>query len=168
VQARMKRAATRGVKVFFIDNFQDLKSPAPKRGEETNEIKRLDRMVNWFQAFADKRNVIVVIASQLNDSGKVMWTRKLIHKCKLHITIKHRKLQSEQSYWRDGVEFRLKAGEKAAYPRVSIEKNRFGKEGGTNMLYHGAGFDWMDRHFGASPTPELAAWVGESAETEDF
>lgn len=135
----MKLAAQRGVKVFFLDHFQDVQPPPG-----SNEIRAFEAMCVWFAAFAEYRRVVVIMASQQNEQGKTKWTKKLIEKAVTWISIKRPRLSNEYVYAYDGAEVRAQPGEDSPESEVFVSKARFGKKGKLKMLYHGPRFAWLD------------------------
>lgn len=138
----LRRSAERGTKFFFIDHFQDVQPPAGSSGR--NEIRAFEEMCIWLAAFAEKRGVVLVLASQQNEQGKTKWTKKLIEKAVVWWSIKRRRLTSDYSYVLNGVEFRSLVGEDSPEVWIEINKARFGKKAKVKMLYHGPCFAWMD------------------------
>lgn len=137
----LKRAAMMGVKVFCIDHFQDIVPPVPKGG---NEVRAFEAMCVWLNAFAEMRQVLVIVASQLNDQGKVKWSRKLVEKADVWLTIKRDRLKQDFAYQLGGIEYQATAGEDSPKTELYIGKARFGKKAKVPMLYHGPSFQWHD------------------------
>lgn len=143
LQNQMKREAAAGVKVFLIDHFQDIQF-AGAGGREQNIVRAYEQACVWLAAFAETRKVLVIVASQENKEGRAMWTRKLHQKATLLISIKRKELESDYSYWQDGIEYRAHAGESSPKCEWWIAKARFGKRGKVRMINHGARFAWLD------------------------
>lgn len=142
LQMHLKRAAMMGVKVFVIDHFQDINPPPPAKG--ANEIRVIEAMIVWLNAFAEKNNVLVVIASQLNDAGKVKWSRKLVEKAVLWLNLRRDRLKADMAYMYNGIEYVALQGEDSPAAWIDVNKARFGRKAKIEMLYHGAGFSWLD------------------------
>lgn len=139
--SEMRRAVMRGVKVFFIDHFQDIQVDTP-RGQ--NEVRAFESMCVWFAAFAENQKVVVFMASQQNAKGSTKWSSKLIEKAVTWISIRRERLNSEYAYLHNGVEVRALVGEDSPVTEISVNKARFGKKAKLKMLYHGPGFAFFD------------------------
>ena len=142
LQMQMRRDAMAGVKVFLIDHFQDIL--VNTNGREDNAVRAYEKACIWLAAFAEKRQVVVVVASQENKQGKTKWTTKLKEKAVTLISIKRKELFSEYSYVIDGVEVRAFSGEKSPVAEYIVAKARFGKTGVAKLLNHGPRFRWID------------------------
>lgn len=137
----LRRSADAGTRVFVIDHFQDIAIDAERGG---NEVRELEAMVTWFSAFAEKRGVYVIIASQQNKDGKTKWSSKLVEKAVVWLSLKREPLKEAYEYIRDNVTVRAEAGEDSPAAAVEIKKARFGKKGLVKMLYDGPRFVWLD------------------------
>jgi len=137
----MRRQHARGVNVFVIDHFQDIKPPL---AAGTNDTRVLEDMVVWLSAFAEMRNVVVIVASQINAQGKTKWTTKLEEKTVLWLHVKRERLNGEWAYMYQDVEHRAFAGQESPIAKVEVRKARFGRKASIKMLYHGARFLWLD------------------------
>lgn len=146
LQNKMKRAAAAGVKVFLIDHFQDIQFPPLPGKQDNNPVRAYEKACVWLAAFAEFRKVLVIVASQENQQGRTMWSSKLLQKALTRISIKRKDLDSEYSYWIDGVEYRSLQGEASPQCEWWITKARFGKKGKVKMINHGPRFSWIDYH----------------------
>lgn len=135
----MRLSAERGVRAFFLDHFQDI---APPTGIDV--VRAIEQMCVWFAAFAEKRQVLLAIASQQNAAGKTKWTNKLIEKAVLWLSLKRHVLKSEYVYTYDGVETRTGVGKYSPEVDVLLNKARFGALGKTKMLNNGPRFMFLD------------------------
>jgi replicative DNA helicase len=139
---RLRRRAGAGVKVFLIDHFQDI-TIAPN-GREDNVVRMYEKACIWLAAFAEKRKVVIIVASQENDKGEVKWSKKLKEKAVTWISFKRDKLYNEFSYYVDGVEIRSFPGEEHPIAKAVVGKARFGKKGSVKLLNNGPRFRWLD------------------------
>ena len=137
----MRRQHARGINVFIIDHFQDIKPPLQ---QGANDTRVLEDMVVWLAAFAEMRNAAVIVASQVNAQGKTKWTTKLEEKAALWLHVRRERLNADCVYFYDGVEHRAFAGQESPFSKVEIRKARFGKKASVKMLYHGSRFLWVD------------------------
>jgi len=139
--SEMRRAALRGVKVFFVDHFQDIQTLAT--GKE-NPVLAAEKAVTWLAGFAERRQVIVIVASQENADGATKWTKKLTEKATVWFRFERERLNSEYAYQYKGVEVRAKPGEDSPVAEVFVNKARFGRKAQFQMCYHGPAFKWLD------------------------
>lgn len=137
----MLNRVRRGVKVFLIDHFQDISIPS---GKGENEIRAIEKIAIWLTAFAESRNVLVVVASQENTQGGTKWSAKLTEKAAMRISIKQTVLQNSYAYHVGDLEYRLNPGDTDPNCSWVIGKSRFGKRGKVPMFQHGPAFSWMD------------------------
>jgi replicative DNA helicase len=137
----LRHAASIGVKVFIIDHFQDIKPPNLKN---LDDQRKLEFMVTWLAAFAEKRDVCIIVASQENAAGKTKWTTKLTEKAVIWISIKRDILKGLYIYRLHDIDVESLPGQHSPVGKVQVKKVRFGKLGKLNMLYHGPAFDWRD------------------------
>lgn len=142
LQLQLRRDAAAGVKVFLIDHFQDI--TVNNNGREDNAVRAYEKACIWLAAFAEKRQVVLIVASQENKQGKTKWTSKLKEKAVTLISIRRTELHSEYAYSLDGVEVRAFPGEKHPIADYVISKARFGKTGVAKLLNHGPQFKWVD------------------------
>lgn len=138
LQTQMRRAALAGVKVFIIDHFQDITVDA------RDPVRAYEQACIWLAAFAEFRQVVVVVVSQVNKQGKTKWTEKLKEKATLLITIKAPNLDNCYTYYLNNVEYSSFPGQKSPVTDVIVVKARFGKTGKVKQLRHGPGFKWLD------------------------
>lgn len=136
----MRRAAEAGVQVFLIDHFQDIVPDV----NEKNEILAREAVVTWLAAFAEKRRVYVIVASQQNADGKTKWSNKPVEKAVVWLSVKREKLKTEFEYVLDGVTYLCEPGEDSPVTEIDIKKARFGKKAKVKMIYHGPAFKWLD------------------------
>lgn len=158
----MRRAHTQGVRVFFLDHFQDVQPAIAGKGD--NEIRAYERAVTWLAAFAEKRQCVVIVASQENEQGKTKWTKKLIEKASLWIRMSRKRLASEYAYVYRGVECHSLPGEDSPVADVFVNKARFGKKAKIKMVYHGSQFLWLDTREARRPSGWEGAKVVNFAE----
>ncbi len=142
LQLAMRRDAIAGVKVFFIDHFQDVQVDGG--GKDTNLVRAYEKACIWLAAFAEFRRVVVVVASQENKQGSTKWSAKLIEKALTRISIKRDTLTSEYAYLLNNVDYRAMPGEANPVADIDVTKARFGKRGRRKMLNHGPVFKWLD------------------------
>lgn len=146
---QMRRAAEHGVKIFFLDHFQDVKPPS----KGTSDVRAFEEMCVWLNAFAEHRHVLVIVASQQNQRGDTKWTKKLTEKASVWIGVKRERLLGEYVYTHEGVEVRAQKGEDTPVVDVSINKARFGKKAKLKMIYHGPRFMYLDMSQVKLPKP---------------
>lgn len=146
---QMRRAAEHGVKIFFLDHFQDVKPPA----KGVSEVRAFEEMCVWLNAFAEHRHVLVIVASQQNQRGDTKWTKKLTEKASVWLGVKRERLLGEYAYTFGDVEIRAQKGEDTPVVDVSINKARFGKKAKLKMVYHGPGFMYLDTSQVKLPKP---------------
>lgn len=142
LQQQMRRDAMAGVKVFLIDHFQDIQVNG---GRDDNPVRAYEKACIWLAAFAEKRRVVVVVASQENAQGKTKWSTKLLEKAVTLISIKRQELENEYSYIVDGVEYRSMPGQKNPVTSFEVLKARFGRTGKVSLINHGPRFQWLDQ-----------------------
>lgn len=145
----MRRGAEAGVTVFLVDHFQDIVPDV----KESNEILAREAVVTWLAAFAEKRRVYVILASQQNADGKTKWSNKPVEKAVVWLSVMRTKLKTEFEYVLDGVTYLCEPGEDSPVTEIDIKKARFGKKARVKMLYHGPSFTWLDLSRIARPYP---------------
>lgn len=142
LQQQMRRDAMAGVKVFLIDHFQDIQVNG---GRDDNPVRAYEKACIWLAAFAEKRRVVVVVASQENAQGKTKWSTKLLEKAVTLISIKRAELENEHSYIVEGIEYKSFPGQKNPVTSFEVLKARFGRTGKVNLVNHGPRFQWLDQ-----------------------
>lgn len=171
LQLQMRLAAESGVKVILLDHFQDVQveSAGGKRGDSTGTVRAYEQACIWLNAFAEKRGVTVIVASQENQQGRTKWSGKLIEKAQTWISIKRPALTMDRYYRLRGTEYGAFVGEWSPDAELRIHKARFGKSGKLTMFYHGPGFDWLDNSALDRPSGnvvEFESFVSQSAAEE--
>ena len=149
---KMRRDAIAGVKVFFIDHFQDVQAQ-PAKGD--NIVLAYEAACRWLAAFAEFRRVTVIVASQENKGGGTKWSGKLLEKALTRISIKRDNLHTERIYRVGGTEFRAMPGEADPLADIVVGKARFGKRGKVRMFQHGPAFRWLNSADGTTK-PQVA------------
>lgn len=131
-----------GYRIFVLDHFQDVGFSDKM---SLNMLNAREELAKWLAAFAEKRNVLVIVLSQLNNEGEIKGGLKLKEKATLALTFNRPLLTSDCRYtFGSDTETLLLPGGESPVADVAITKHRFGRRGKFRMFYHGPRFQWAD------------------------
>lgn len=131
-----------GFRVFFLDHFQDVTFD---KDTAQNMVTAREKLASWVAAFAEKRNVLVIVLSQLNNEGEIKGGLKLKEKATIVLNFNRPILTSDYRYtYSNDPETVAMPGEESPVADVTINKHRFGARGKFRMFYNGPRFSWHD------------------------
>lgn len=157
-----------GFRVFFLDHFQDVTFDATT---SQNMVTAREKLASWIAAFAEHRNVLVIVLSQLNNEGEIKGGLKLKEKATIVLNFNRPVVTSEYRYtYANDPEVLVGYGEESPVADVTIVKHRFGARGKFRMFYNGPRFSWHDLRAMRNtnglpitvtvPTPSKAPYMG--------